>query len=190
MSTGGARPLLPWLITAAVLAAVVGLVAVTGGWADAGEARGRPVAAGTRVDLERWQVRVMSAELRDRDPQLDYETPDTLVVRLWLLNTTDTTLSSPESGLIQVVTGIAEQPEYDGFRATTGRTLSLDPGTAQEVELALTYPENASPAAPDQVVVLLHDERLDENLSGSPYWRITGRVAQVRLPLTDRRTDG
>ncbi len=190
MPTGRTRVLLPWLITAAVVAALVAAIGVAGGWAEAGPIRGRPVPPGTEVVLERWRVTVVAAELRDREGEFDYETPDTMVVRLRLENRTEATMPFPATGVITVDTGIVEPVEYDSFRSPGGGTLSLDPRTAQDVDLTLTWPEDVDVVAPAVVVVSLSDEREDENLSGSPYWRLTGRLAEVTLPLTDRRVDG
>jgi hypothetical protein len=190
MTSGGSpvarlRRLPPAVWVAAVLVVAGGLIAALGGFAP-GQDRGRAVAPGEQILLQRWHVSVERATLVD-DSYPGSDPDPRLRIRLRTEFTGDKTLCCLSERMLevryagQVVT--RSWPADGELRSSLG----FDPGV--EVTRVLEFPlepERFPAAPPDRVQVVVRDERPSRSLILTD-WAVAGAVATVELPCPDER---
>lgn len=176
-------PPLVWVL--AVLLLLSALVAAFGGFAP-GQDRGRAVAPGEQILLQRWHLSVDHAALVD-DSYAGSDPSPRLRIRLRTEFLGDETLCCLSERMVEV--------RYAGQAVTRSwpadgelrSSLGFDPGV--EVTRTLEFPLEPGgflAAPPDRVQVVVRDERPSRSLILTE-WAVTGAVATVDLPCPDER---
>lgn len=142
-----------WLVWGGLFMGLVGLVAATGGLADAAGGR-RTAAAEQQVHLSRWTFVVHDAELTDRTTD-GYETDPVVRIRLSITNTSARSLFAPEQGVLVVTLPGGARTDDLSVRSDE-RSGRFDPDIPVEAYVEVDPP--ASWPADARVSVVLHDE--------------------------------
>jgi len=180
-----------WL-TPAILAVVVLVVAVTGGFRAAPPVGTSDYPAGETITLRRWLLVVKSVELVDTTT---YDSPQAPALRVTLTATWtgDRSVYGLTGDLVGVVVpgGPATEPQ-----ATTvnmdGYSGGFDPDVPRPLVLEYTWPagstETSPPSpAPALAQVVIRDERPAQNFLYSDQWVTTRPIGNVSTPVVDHR---
>lgn len=176
-------PPVVWVVAALIV--VTGLVAAFGGFSP-DQDRGRPVAAGEQILLQRWRLQVDRAALVD-DSYPGSDPAPRLQIRLRTEFTGHETLCCLSERMIEVryagQTVTRNWPAAGELRSGLG----FDPG----VEVARTVEFPLEPGAlptelPERVEVVVRDERPSRSLFLTD-WAVAGAAATVDLPCPDER---
>ncbi|TRY20004.1 hypothetical protein FOJ82_03785 [Tessaracoccus rhinocerotis] len=168
-----------WLLTLLVVGAVLGVIALVGGFGPRDTSPYR-VEAGQQVSLTRWDITLHGCEI---EPSEDSD-GGAVVIRLDATNRWRATLEMLEPAVgVELPTG--EGYGFDGEWYTT-RNLAgggFDPGFAAEASIRL---ETEEPLwGPDEAItVSLFDESSDDGYLSSDRWYPSELVAVVDLVCT------
>lgn len=170
----------PWVVAAAVVAVVLAMIAVAGGFRSADADLGRPLPAGQEVALGGWRVVVVSAEYTDQSLS-GYETDPEVRVQLRLTWTGEATRLEPIFGVIQLVTDGDVRSEAS-LRQPPSRSSGYDPDVPQT-----SYLTWSTPHPPGRVAVLLQTEQVGQSYLFEDSWGAGRVVGHVAVPCPDRR---
>lgn len=180
-----------WL-TPAVLALVLLGVWVGGGFRTAPPIGVRTYDVGQAISLQRWTIVVDRVDLVDTS---SYDSPQAPALRVALTATWTGEQSTYGSahGLVAVVVpdGPAASPDESTVRIDR-YTGGFDPDLPRSAGLDFTWPVDAtetSPpvAAPQEVLVVISDERPSQNFIDASAWVPTRPIGHVLAPVHDLR---
>ncbi len=178
---------LAWAVLAGAVAAVIGITWVLGGFAPA-TTGGRPTAAGERIELLRWDIVVERAEYTDQ-AAAGYDVEPRIRLFLRVTNLDQKTQVSPEPSMITVRVGGRELT--DDILVTGGaRSYNYDPDVPAPLAYEFRWPVEGStepPRPPDEITVIVRDERKLQNFIYDEILGAGEPVAAVRLPCPDVR---
>lgn len=177
----------PWVVTAAVLAALALAIGVAGGWAKAPDDQGPDLGPATSVDLTRWRVDVGPATLVNKAP-LGYDTADTIQIPLTLTNRTDASLYQPDTGVLEIVTPPGGQTDQTPtLRFSGDLPSSFDPDIPRAAMLQLVYPEGVRAPDVTSVTLVIRDEVESGGFLTRGDYRVGQPAGHLVLPCRDDR---
>lgn len=169
------------MLIAAVLV-VLGIVALTGGFAEAAAGR-RTALPDESVTTARWTFEVHRAELTDRTPD-GYETDPVVRIQLSVTNTSQRSLFAPQRGVL--VLTLPDGTRIDDLSVRSAeRSGRFDPDVPVdgfvEVDPPATWPPDAI------VLVTIHDEEPSGSFISDDDFSIATDATTVRVPCPDNR---
>lgn len=180
-----------WLLVLGVTGLALGLVAAFGGFAPSPGRIGPELPAGRTISLANWDIIVHRAEVGERTPGLPSD-KDVLRIQLTITRTAKDSQFVPIR-LLTIRTGTDVPVDPDGYvSAPDRRATDFDPDIPREVDLVFWYPAYEAsypgePPKPDQVVVLVRDERPGTGFLDGDSFEVGDLVGHVRLDCPDRR---
>lgn len=168
-----------WLITLVCLGAVVGIIALAGGF-NPRDTSARRIDVGVEIATTRWYVSVNSCEV---EPAEDADGGD-VTIHLDAENRWWATLDRLEPAVgVELPTGEKYGFSDEWFSTRSASGGGFDPGFAQQASLRL---ETEQPLwEPDQpITVNLYDEASDDGYLASDRWYPSEMVAKVELVCT------
>lgn len=176
-----------WVILASVAAVLLVAVWGFGGFRPA-TATGRPVAPGEEIELNRWQLSVLSASYSDQALR-GYEIDPVIRVDLRAVNLDDATQLAPTPKMITVrVDG--QVLTDDQLGTTSQRSFNYDPDVPARLVYEYSWPPEDAPGRvdpPREITVIIRDERETQNFVYDENLVAGDAVASVRLPCPDDR---
>lgn len=171
-----------WLGTLGVLAVVVGVIAATGGFAAAPQAR-RSAEVGVGVDNGRARWTVRGAELTTTSLS-GYSIEPSLRVRFGIVNTSDRTDGYVDRGVVELLLPDGTVTDDLDWRANP-RSFALQPDVPADVFVEFEVsPERFAGAT---VTVRIHDQVPAESVVSADSWKTTSAATDVVVHVRDAR---
>lgn len=181
-----------WVAPVVAVAVLALVVALAGGFRDAPADAGPAAEVGEEIALARWRITVTDVELTDTTIA-GSPTDTTLRLHLQVTLTGEESEYSLPTGLVTVI-GPDGTALPDGFQVDPQWRSGLDPGIPRDYVLDLSYParddDGEQPpltAVPEQVAVVIRDERYAEGALFGWSWGSADVAAVVTAPVDDVR---